>query len=196
METLALALGLLLPWALGVLLLLALDHSRVGSAAAANAALHLGYGYFIGALLLTLWMRVLSAAGIGYGRLSIGVPLIAAAAALLVRGNRISLADARAAAISLVRPALPRWQHIAWTLLLAWLALRFASLAVEVAWRPLYPWDAWTQWATKARVWYELGHIVPFVPADVWLAGNTGAYFDASPNAPATIPLLQVWSSV
>jgi hypothetical protein len=60
----------------------------------------------------------------------------------------------------------------------------------------LYPWDAWVQWATKARVWYELSHIVPFVRADAWLAGAAGAYFDAAPNSPATVPLQQVWSSV
>jgi hypothetical protein len=38
--------------------------------------------------------------------------------------------------------------------------------------------------------------MVPFVPADVWLAGGTDAYFDAAPGAPATIPLLQVWGCV
>ena len=26
-----------------------------------------------------------------------------------------------------------------------------ALLFVEVATRPIYPWDSWTQWATKAR---------------------------------------------
>ena len=40
--------------------------------------------------------------------------------------------------------------------------MRFALLGIEVASRPLYPWDAWTQWATKARVWYELGYLAPF----------------------------------
>ncbi len=74
--------------------------------------------------------------------------------------------------------------------------MRFASLAAEVAWRPLFPWDAWVQWATKARVWYELRHIVPFVPGEAWLAGAGGAYFDAAPNYPATVPLLQVWSCI
>ena len=81
-------------------------------------------------------------------------------------------------------------------LLLAWLGLRFASIAAEIMWRPLYPWDAWGQWATKARVWFELGRIVPFARADVWLSGATAAYFDASPDNPSTVPLLQVWSCV
>src|SRR5438552_721056 len=41
-----------------------------------------------------------------------------------------------------------------------------------------------------------LGRIVPFVRADVWLSGATAAYFDASPDSPSTVPLLQVWSCV
>jgi len=115
---------------------------------------------------------------------------------LAVRRNGLTLATLRAAAQGLVRPTLPRWERWAWTLLLGWLALRFGLIAAEVAWRPLYPWDAWTQWGTKARVWYELGHIAPFVRADAWLAGASGAYFDAAPDTPATIPLLQVWSCI
>jgi hypothetical protein len=204
MDSVALALGQALPWLLGIGLLLALDwpHARPAPGAeggAGRAALRLGYGYFVGVLLLTLWMRALSGSGISFGRLSIGGPLLAAMLALLVfaaRRHRASLGAARVAALELLRPPLARWQRLAWALLLAWLALRFALLAAEVAWRPLYPWEAWVQWATKARVWYEHARIVPFVPADVWLAGGTDAYFDAAPGAPATIPLLQVWGCI
>jgi hypothetical protein len=204
MEHAALALGEALPWLLGVALLLALGWPRPHVPAAegrspGRAALLLGYAYFVGALLLTLWMRALSAADVGFGRLSIGGPLLAAAVALSVlvaRRHLFSLAGVREAASALVRPQLPRWQKLAWGLLLAWLALRFALLAGEVAWRPLYPWEAWTQWATKARVWYEYSRMVPFVPADVWLAGGTSGYFDAAPGNPATVPLLQVWGCI
>ena len=80
--------------------------------------------------------------------------------------------------------------------MIAWLAVRFALLGIEVASRPLYPWDAWTQWATKARVWFELGHIAPFARVNEWLAANGAVYFDASPEYPPTMPLLQVWSCI
>jgi hypothetical protein len=70
------------------------------------------------------------------------------------------------------------------------------GLGLEIVWRPLFPWDAWSQWATKARVWYELGHLAPFVPTEVWLAGQVpGAYTDSAPGYPPAIPLLQVWMS-
>ena len=201
MSDLALACGLILPWFFGWALLRALDWPRPVAAGrpGVQGSLRLGYGYFLGILLLTLWMRALSMAGIGFGRLSIGLPLLAAAAALLAWGARrspLSWDRLGETARLLLRPPLPRWQKLVWQLLLAWLAVRLALLAAEVAWRPLYPWDAWVQWATKARVWYELGRIVPFVRADAWLAGAPGAYFDASPNYPATVPLLQVWSCI
>jgi hypothetical protein len=198
MEYLTLAAGLILPWLLGLALLFALGWPRTGAPAGA-AAMRAGFGYGIGALLLTLWMRLLSATGILFGWLSIGLPLAIAAGALLafaIRAGRFASFDLRATIDSLLRPPLPRWQRFVWIALLGWLALRFLLLAIDVVWQPLYPWDAWVQWATKARVWYETGHIAPFVRAEQWFASPAGTYFDAAPNYPATIPLWQVWSCI
>ena len=203
MSYIALACGWAVPWLFGFALLLALNwprpDPRASNGRGGRAALRLGYGYFVGTLLLTLWMRLLSVIGVRFDWFAIGAPFFVAGAALIAfaaRQGSVSYYATGAALASFWRPKLERWQHTAWLLLLAWLALRFALLGAEVAWRPLYPWDAWVQWATKARVWYELRHIVPFVSADTWLAGTTGAYFDAAPNYPATVPLQQVWSSV
>ena len=58
--------------------------------------------------------------------------------------------------------------------------------------RPLFPWDAWMQWGTKARVWFELRTMAPFVTASEWLqATGPNVYFDAAPHYPATVPLLR-----
>ncbi|MGH8713865.1 MAG: hypothetical protein ACREYB_07650, partial [Casimicrobiaceae bacterium] len=198
MPNVQLVVGLMLPWLLGFAMLIVLRWPPDGETGGA-AALRAGIGYGIGALLLTLWMRLLSAAGVPFSRLSIGLPLVAATAALLVfasRTGRTARFDAHAILRALLRPPLPRWQRMVWIGLLAWLALRCILLAADVAWQPLYPWDAWVQWATKARVWYELGRIAPFVRADQWLASPGGVYFDAAPNYPATVPLLQVWSCI
>jgi hypothetical protein len=188
--------SLALPSLLGTGVLLAIGWPRIdadGHPDPAPWALRIGYGYTVGALLLTLWMRATSAAGLGFGRLSIALPLAIATAALFAfawRRGRITTPSLAALA------TLPRWQQVVGALLLAWMVLRFGLLGAEVAWRPLYPWDAWVQWATKARVWYETGRLAPFVDPAQWLAGIPGAYTDASPNYPATVPLLQVWTCV
>jgi hypothetical protein len=199
MEYFALTVGLLLPWLLGVGVLYAFAWPATAIASGGSGALRVGFGYFVGIMLLTFWMRVLSAVGIPFGRIAIGVPLALACivlTAFALRKGRLSGAAARAAVRAFLVPDLPRWQRLAWQLLLMWLAVRFCLLAVSVAWQPLYPWDAWTQWATKARVWYGLGHMSPFVYADQWLTRSPEAYFDAAPRYPATVPLLQVWSCI
>ena len=198
MDLLLIVFSLALPLALGASALLVLDWPRPEESAG-SAALRCGYGYIVGALLLTFWMHGLSLLGLRFSWMSISLPLLAFSAALIAwaaRRDRISLPAIRSALTALVSPSLVGWQRVLWIALIAWLAVHFALMAAEVAWRPLYPWDAWVQWATKARVWYELGHIVPFVRADAWLAGDGGAYFDAAPNYPATVPLLQVWTCV
>ncbi len=58
-------------------------------------------------------------------------------------------------------------------------------LGLDVLWQPLYPWDAWTQWATKARVWYELGRIVPFANADDMVRGRRRRVFRCGARSPA-----------
>jgi hypothetical protein len=147
--------------------------------------------------LLTLWMRALSVAGVSFGRGSIALPLLALIAGTLWWARRtryLTIPSAGALRAAITPPPLPRWQRAIWIVLTGWIALRFALVAAEIAWRPLYPWDAWVQWATKARVWYELGRIAPFGNPEQWLAGTPGLYFDASPGYPATMPLLQVWT--
>lgn len=224
MDAIALLAGNLLPWWLGIALLLALprgpgatlpgkaaraggdanpgEAARAGSAAnPGEAAWTCGAGYLVGAFVLTVWMRVLSLAGVKFGVVAIVAPLIVlAAGATYLTWRRAPGAAGpmlRSTWSSLVgSPGLEGAARVAWWCAIAWLALRFALLAVEVGTRPLYPWDAWTQWATKARVWYELGHLAPFARIAEWLAANGRMYFDASPEYPPTMPLLQVYNSL
>jgi hypothetical protein len=191
--------GLALPWLLGIVVLLAWRSAQRPLAAPGEIAWIAGAGFFTGAFLLTLWMRVLSLVGIKFSLLAVGGPLLVVAVGLAVlvarRGTGTMARDLRAALRSaFAMPDLAPVLRLVWWLLLAWLGVRLALLAVEVFTRPLYPWDAWMQWATKARVWYELGTIVPFARINEWLAANGTAWFDAAPEYPPTMPLLQVWS--
>lgn len=201
MAGLILAAGLALPWLLGIAIVLAVRPARDPLDAPGEIAWIAGASYFVGALLLTLWMRALSIADVRFGVGTVGAPLLAVAVALGIHVRRRDGDAAPRALRSALRalvdpPGLARGARLGWRLLLAWIALRFVVLGLGVLWQPLFPWDAWTQWATKARVWYELGRIVPFANADQWFAAGGAAYFDAAPDRPPTLPLLQVWSCI
>jgi hypothetical protein len=213
MDFVALAIGHALVWAAGVCVV-ALPQwwrdRRAGSEPPprlppdGGLAWTLGAGWLVGAFVLTLVMRAQSLAGMPFGRLGTGLPLllivVAGAGFALASGRWAMLARWRAATVAALRTA--AGAHFAaplralWLALVGWMALRYALLAAEVMMRPLYPWDAWMQWATKARVWFELRSLVPFAPFDAWLPANGAAYFDAAPHYPATVPLWQVWSAL
>lgn len=201
MDAIAITAGLLLPWLLGVAAIAAARPRETPTAVGGEIAWIAGAGYFAGAFMLTLWMRVLSRAGVGFSVATIALPLGMATAALAfvaVRRDRTLFTAALPDAVRtlVASPGLAGSARVIWWLLVGWSALRFVLLALEVAWQPLYPWDAWIQWATKARVWYELGYIAPFARSAEWLASNGGVYFDASPEYPVTVPLLQVWANI
>ncbi len=197
LDFLALCFGLALPWALGIALL-ALGYR---GAPTQPASWLIGCGWFVGIFLLTLSMRAWSAAGIRLGVASIATPLVIATALAVfvaMRGAPGGLANAARESLRMLGgQGLEGWQRAAWRVLVAWLVVRFGLLFAEVWWRPLYPWDAWTQWGTKARVWFETGTLAPFVDVTAWLSGSAPqSYFDHGPHYPATVPLFQVWSAL
>ena len=193
-------LGWLLVWLFGTAALLALA-STTRLRGDGEMAFVVGAGFLAGQFLLTVWMRLLALTGLHFGLGTIGLPLVAATAIPLAvawrRHRAAMLPDVRGGFRALTGRALPtRWRVVA-AALLGWLALRAALLLIEVLRRPLFPWDAWTQWATKARVWYAEGTLVPFVTASQWLSlPNASVWFDAAPHYPATVPLTQVWSAI
>jgi hypothetical protein len=199
MDIVMLWLGWGLVWAGGVALVRVL-YRRWGSLATegGDVALVVGTGWFIGQFIVTLWMRALALAGARFSVVAIITPfvlIVAIASWGLVR-SRTSTAFMQRLSLALRAVDLPKRQRALWLAILAWLALRFIVLLTEVLRRPLYPWDAWTQWATKARVWYELRTIVPFGSESAWLAAPAGSlYYDAAPGYPGTVPLTQVWSA-
>ena len=160
METLRLILAILLPWATGFIWIgLLWRHDTPGALAA-----RLGYGFFAGALLTALiqvsfdglglpqhyWatlgaLGVLAVGGYGLSRLqpSPSTPIVAPQPRLASRWSGLN------------------WRHAVVSLILLLLAMRFANFFLEIIWRPLYPWDAFTSWALPGRIWIEQGTLVP-----------------------------------
>jgi hypothetical protein len=190
MEAISITTALVLPWLLGAVWV----RPAVAGARPGRWALMLGYGYLLGSIGFTVLMRAVDALGLP---LSFANLALAGAAAVLL-GLFVNLRAGPGAAIrgGQAGPALgdlPAWQKVLFVGLLALIAVRLGGLALEVLWRPLFPWDASMHWATKAKVWLEAGEIAPFVDYDRWLESTERVYTDRHPGYPVTVPLLQLW---
>jgi hypothetical protein len=150
-----------------------------------------GFGYLLGLVFVTLILRVLSFAGVQWNFL---VPAVVASicAAALVAANRkwamTSLPKTQSAPLLALR-------GMFW-ILGALLAIHIGLAFYEAIVRPLYPWDAAAQWATKARVWYDFRHMLPFVDDVTWLRSPDGVFTDTHPTYPATVPLFETWAAI
>jgi len=183
--------AVVLPWSCGSLLVACLWRYRRLEPSAPYA---LGYGWPLGIVLLILWMRFLSLAGSTFSVAAVASPFV-----LLLIGLPFALCKLRA--VDEVSHPVAGWRAMAfwgkaiWWGLLALLALRGGQYLLEILWRPSFGWDSWTQWATKAKVWYSLGTMVPFGSSADVLAG-AAQYTDANPHYPPGIPLMQVWMAL
>ncbi|MEQ9465141.1 MAG: hypothetical protein RJQ10_15880 [Haliea sp.] len=188
MEWLRLTLALLVPLLLGLQLV-----ARLVPATPARGWLVAGYGLLAGLLLWPLLLRLWAVCGLPPGFW----PPLGFAVLLLVALRWWSFAQTTTVMPGAAAPtALPagRVARLLCILLLALLSLRLLSLALELIWRPLFPWDATMHWATKARVWFEWQGFVPFVANDEWLSlVGEGVFTDHHPDYPVTVPVWQYW---
>jgi hypothetical protein len=164
---------------------------------AGRTALVWGNGALLGLLLIPQLMRGLDAVGIPltfvYIASLVGALIALALVAQLIRGRRAQSVPTPV----LYSCAMPTSHKTLFCFLLLLIVLRVTTLGLEILWRPLFPWDATTHWATKAKVWFEYHSIVPFVTKEAWLEmGGAGAFTDLHPHYPVAVPLLQVWMNL
>jgi hypothetical protein len=188
---LGLALGL--PWVTGVAWI------RWILRAPANGAwpFSIGAGYLAGMMGLTLMMRGMDALGMEQ---SFWVPLLVLAWLCAIglwwpRGGR---ADAMMGHPS--PGVLGRASNLDRAILCVIFALcgfHLALYAVDIFLRPLFPWDAWSAWAPRAKVWMATRHLNDFIDPEQWFdpAARDRYALDAN-HYPPTIPLLQLWISL
>lgn len=86
------------------------------------------------------------------------------------------------------------WTHWLWWALLALIAFRLYGLAAEALLRPVFPWDAWSAWMIKAKAWFLLGHVEPYVSAADWHAAPQAATRTlGSWNYPELLAWIELW---
>lgn len=194
-----LAIAIILPWAAGYAWLAEANQANRECAVFRT----IGYGYILGIVFLTAVMRASSIVGLrwSFWGLCAALVVIAITALPLRKQLRARVRAAPAAAVSRSDQSVgdagrdPLTLPVLGVIAAVLIAIRFASLASEVLLQPLYAWDSWTQWATKAKVWSALHTMAPFVSYDQWLARVPG-YVDTAPHYPSTVPLLQAWSAL
>ena len=161
---------------------------RRGPGAVATIA---GYGYVLGSIAVALVLRALSFIGIPW---SFWLP-----ASIAVVLSIVAFALAKSKWLNVpptVADDIAAWQR--WLVVLLWalVCVHVALALVEALLRPLFPWDAAAQWATKARVWFHYRRIVPFVDDMTWIGLAGDVFTDAHPTYPGTVPLFQVWAAL
>ncbi len=156
----------------------------------------LGYGYILGIVVTTLIMRCIDTMGLPLNFALVAVVLVA----ISILGSWLTRNAPKHGWSGGVlftwseQTALQKWVY---GFLLALLVVRLSSLAGEVVWRPLHPWDAWTTWSVRARVWFEFKQLIPFVDATTWLADTTATRYTIDAwRYPATVSLVQLWTAI
>src|ERR1700682_4572301 len=89
MDVLTLLLGFAVVWGLGIVLLAAIASRDANASGAGDLAWTVGCGWFVGAFLLTLWMRLLAQIHVPFSLASISLPLLVAAAVLAWRARTL-----------------------------------------------------------------------------------------------------------
>lgn len=129
--------------------------------------------------------------------LTAAAPWLAAFAAvgwIAVLIHRQVVRNRRSGAASTREAVAMSWQRAAWWLLLVLVLLRLLLLGAEAAWRPVFPWDAWSAWALKPKSWILLGHVEPYVSMLDWLADPHAATRTAATwNYPELLAWIEVW---
>ncbi len=191
METGRLLIALLLTWLPGCLWLMRI----VAPGSPGRASMVAGYGLLAGLVVVPLIMRGLSAAGVPFSLVSIALPMVGLLLAAVLAPGHWRLYAAAPGPVGTL-PDNTRWETLIIVLCAALILTRLLTLGLEVGTRPVFAWDAKQHWAKLAKVFFDMGAVVPYVPFQEWLAaGGRDVFTTVHPDYPVTIPLLQVWTT-
>lgn len=184
----------LLPWMLGSLCLVWLE-SFSSHRQPINLPKVLGYGFFLGNFICAVAMHLVYSLS---GQLS----FVAIAAVQLFLCCVILLLLWEKQAVE--KPAFRiEWPHFGegnrgWVMiLLALMTIHILFAAHDAFNLPLLPWDAWTTWTFRAKIWFLNQELSPFVGAESWLGSmHVGTYTVPAHAYPLVVSLVQLWPAL
>lgn len=187
MLTLQILLVFGLPWATGIALWILFTNRPRAWYEWSSAV---GYGFFVGLLTTSILAGIVMLALAEASRFLVSLALVLALGLSVAKMWGASFAAGWYAE----RRRVYGVGRVIWWVLLAWLLWRFTLTLSEAFSHPIYPWDAWSTWAVKAKVWFGLNEIVPFVSHAFWLQQDGAELYTTQAwGYPPLIPLWQMW---
>ncbi len=186
-----LILAYLLPWITGTIWLVWLE-SFSAQRQQVNLPRAVGYGFFLGYFICSAAIYCVYAI---FGHLS-ATMVTGLLLALSALGLFLSWQKYRNGwlAIPVKAPVIKRQDKWLLLLLLALTTAHLAVAAYDAYNRPLLPWDAWTTWTYRAKIWFLNQDLSPFIGAEAWLnTSNPGIYTIPAHGYPLIVSLIQLW---
>ncbi|WP_419603690.1 hypothetical protein [Thiolapillus sp.] len=186
--------ALLLPWIAGSLWLLWLE-SFSPRLTGFNIPRILGYGFFLGNFFCA---SLLFLAHFLFGQLSFtavsAMLLFLSCVGFLLAWQRTGYGRI---SIRFSLPAMGDSGRKLALLIAVLMAVHLLFAGYDALNRPLLPWDAWTTWTYRAKIWFQSQDLSSFVDAAAWL-GTTAAdtYTIPAHDYPLTVSLIQLWPSL
>jgi hypothetical protein len=195
MEYFHLLLGLTMPW-IGAYYLLRVVEARVNPDHPPNFFRQVGYSLFLGYAMLYLVILVNAALfqQIHY------YPVLAVICTIAIIGGLIaykgSTPTAPATANRFETEKISLAKRLLAGLLLSWITIHITLTAVEIVYRPVFPWDAWLNWMYRAKAWFLQGEIFAFSSSLAWATDlvDRGYNVDGH-NYPGFVPVAAFWAA-
>ncbi len=190
--TLALLAGLLVPWVVGTAAMVAIGPRWP----VAPWFRRLGYGFFLGMVAVAFAIRLSAHLA---GGLSAGWAWVTLAVLGIVAVFGAWWRNRRSGGITI--PYSPGADHPTRSVIVAVLMIGIGAhlllSAIEIIALPLFPWDAWTVWAFRAKAWFLNGAIFDFVNLGQWLStDDAGIYTQPALSYPLLPSILPLWAAM
>ncbi len=180
--------ALLMPWLLGFAAIKPFLKQRYGYMAFA-----LGAGYVLGWFVTTLILRIYDYFQRPFDMTeTVIIECIIALPLLFIKARHCSIEEQR------LEKAPSNLIYIFATLLVLLLLYRWGLAAVDLFSKPVYPWDGWSTWSAKAKVFYYSQEIPPLATGYVpfWQFTDTEMQTASDVRHPYFIPLVQTYSAM